>query len=63
MIHGYGSGLLDLGLGRYIILAPKWRLAVTMWIRCGETHFGAKAAPYSRGLIRVYWILKYSKVL
>ncbi len=29
----------------------------------GETHFGAKTAPYCRGRMRVYWILKYSKVL
>jgi hypothetical protein len=28
MIHGSGSGLLDTGLERYIILAPKWHLAV-----------------------------------
>ncbi len=28
MIHGTRSGLLDLGLGRYIILLPKWHLAV-----------------------------------
>jgi hypothetical protein len=28
MIHGYGSGLLDLGLERYIILALKWHLVV-----------------------------------
>ncbi len=27
-IHGYRSGLLDPGLGRYIILAPKRRPAV-----------------------------------
>ncbi len=28
MIHGSGSGLLDPGLGRYILLVPKWRPAV-----------------------------------
>ncbi len=58
MIHASGSGLLDPGLERYIILASKWCLAgesrsAYFWcqsgvllVRVDPLIFGAKTAPF-----------------
>ncbi len=64
MIHGSRSGLLDPSLGRYIILAPKWRLAredgstyfwrqnCALLFRADPLIFGAKTAHCCGGQIR-----------
>jgi hypothetical protein len=65
-IHYFGAKVVPCCGGQMqLFLAPKWHPAVEGGTEFEETHFnfGTKTVPYCRGRIRVYWILKCSKML
>ncbi len=63
-IHYFGAKVVPCSGGQIqLFLAPKWHPAVEGGTEFEETHFGTKTAPYCRGRIRVYLILKCSKML